>query len=91
MKPLRRSRARYTRPNLPLPSGRPISNMPRWNCLNTCCSCKLFDLRSCLFVSSEAQDPEPVFRGGSSGPLGLDARHWACEGTVTCVTVLVVF
>src|SRR3569833_383725 len=92
MKPLVRSRARYTRPNLPFPSGRPISNMPRWNCLG------IEAISSSTASSSELRDDDDdddvfSFFPGEGGLLDTaDCFHWAaCDGSVTVVvTVFVV-
>ena len=57
MNPLLRSRAKYTRPNFPFPNGRPISNMPRWNC---------FGASSCFGIVEGRRSATADFRDDSS-------------------------
>jgi hypothetical protein len=88
MKPEALSLARYTRPNLPLPRGRPISNMPRWSCLGmeACSGREASESRSSS-ASSDVRDEEGrAFRGGDEGALAFRWAAW--EGSTTAALAL---
>ena len=94
-KPVLRSLDRYTRPNLPLPSGRPISNMPRWNCFGRLgCSYRGLD-RRCVASSSDlpSHDDDPMaFRGGEAVPFAAAGpRHCAAWDVMLMLVMLEAF
>src|SRR2546429_7694612 len=67
-----RSLTRYTRPNLPLPKGRPISNMPRCHTFGAAgCSYVGYELHSILAESSWPRtESNAASRGGDLDLFG---------------------